>query len=204
MQRRADELRQSLLKSIGSDRLPPTCAAAALAEGSAPHESIVVTSDPSPYWSTCAIVITATSALSELVSAANLARGAVICDVSRPMNVAPDLENQRPDVTLIEGGVLVAPPRFDSGFDLGIGRDRAYACMAETMLLALERDTAHATLGSEIDLGVLPWLADAARRAGFSLPEERAQNRRRAPRPHEQTTGLGLDSATATMRKSLR
>src|SRR6202035_5462305 len=117
------------------------------------------------------VVITATSALSELVSAANLAPGTVVCDVSRPMNVARNLEDERPDVVLIEGGVLVPPPPFDCGIDLGIGRDRSYACMAETMLLALERDTTHSTLGNEIDLGALPWLAEAARRVGFSLPE---------------------------------
>jgi predicted amino acid dehydrogenase len=171
VRRRADELRHGLLKSLASDHPPPTSAAAALAGGHDVGETFVVTCDPGPYWQACRVVVTATSALSELVSAANLAPGTVVCDVSRPMNVARNLEDERPDVVLIEGGVLVPPPPFDCGIDLGIGRDRSYACMAETMLLALERDTTHATLGSEVDLGALPWLAEAARRAGFSLPE---------------------------------
>jgi acetylornithine/succinyldiaminopimelate/putrescine aminotransferase/predicted amino acid dehydrogenase len=170
LRRRGDVLRHGLLKGLASS-LPPASAAAALARGTDAAEALIVTCDPASYWQASGIVVTATSALSELVSAENLAPGAVVCDVSRPMNVARDLEDRRPDVVLIEGGVLVPPPPFDCGIDLGIGRDRAYACMAETMLLALEHDTAHATCGSEIDLGALPWLDDAARRAGFSLPE---------------------------------
>jgi predicted amino acid dehydrogenase len=175
MQRRADEWRDAFLRSLASDPPLRGSAAAALAHGEDASAALILTCDPAPYWKACRVVVTATSALSELVSAANLAPGAIVCDVSRPMNVARRLQQERPDVLLIEGGVLVPPPPFDSGIDLGIGRAHSYACMAETMLLALERDVAHATLGSEIDLAHLPWLADAARRVGFSLAEQRPQ-----------------------------
>jgi acetylornithine/succinyldiaminopimelate/putrescine aminotransferase/predicted amino acid dehydrogenase len=171
MRRRADALRAGLLRSLAANGAPPPGSAAAAllgAEGAA--AVFVVTHDPAPHWPACGIVVTATSALGELVSGASLAPRAVVCDVSRPVNVSRDLRQRRPDVVLIEGGVLKPPPPFDSGIDLGIGRDRAYACMAETMLLAIERDAAHCSVGNEIDLGNLPWFADAARRAGFTLP----------------------------------
>jgi acetylornithine/succinyldiaminopimelate/putrescine aminotransferase/predicted amino acid dehydrogenase len=171
LRQRADALRHDLIKNLASANLSSASVAAALASATDGAEAFIVTSDPAPYWEASGIVVTATSALSELVSATNLAPGAVVCDVSRPMNVARDLMDRRPDVVLIEGGVLVPPPPFDCGIDLGIGRDRSYACMAETMLLAVERDTSHVTFGSEIDLGAIPWLDQASRRAGFSLPE---------------------------------
>ena len=80
-----------------------------------------------------------------------------------------EIATLRPDVVLIEGGVIRPHGAFDSGVDLGLGRDRAFACMAETMLLALEKDPARGTVGHEIATEKLPWLGAAAGRAGFVL-----------------------------------
>lgn len=168
---RTQALRASILADIAAraSALPPDCAAAALMEDPSRDDVLVVTADPRPYWPACHVVVTATSALGHLVNATDLAPGAIVCDVSRPINVSREIALLRPDVILIEGGIVRPPAPFDCGFDLGVGRDRAYACMAETMLLALERDPARGTVGQDIDMAKLPWLEAAARRAAFAL-----------------------------------
>lgn len=171
LEKRSDFLRSSLRADLASDssQVAAGSVAAALLERKDTSDILAVAGDPGPYWRTCKVVVTATSALGELVTAGDLAPGAIVCDVSRPVNVSRKLPGLRPDVTLIEGGVIKPHPPFDSGFDLGVGRDRTYACMAEAMLLALERDTTHNTVGQEIDIAKLSWLESAAQRAGFQL-----------------------------------
>jgi len=39
----------------------------------------------------------------------HLRGGALVCDVSRPFNIAPDLVEQRPDLRLVSGGLVQAP-----------------------------------------------------------------------------------------------
>lgn len=83
------------------------------------------------------VVVLATSATHTLVRAEDLAAHAVVCDLSRPFNVPLTLRDERPDVTLIEGGLIATPSPIDLR-RLGLPRDTVYACMAETMLLALD------------------------------------------------------------------
>jgi predicted amino acid dehydrogenase len=128
-----------------------------------------LTTDPTPVWSEADVVVTSTSAVGLLVDPNALARGAIVCDVSRPINVPRVVIQQRPDVTFIEGGVMVPPPPFDTGVDLGIGRDRTYACLAETMIVALESATNRCTVGQHIDLAKMRWFEAASERAGFSV-----------------------------------
>ncbi len=171
LRNRSRVLRAALLEELASHprQFSPGSVAAALLKGDDTGDSFIVTGDPGPYWASCDVVVTATSAVGELVTAPDLARGAIVCDVSRPINVSRLITGLRPDVILIEGGVLRPHAPFDCGFDLGVGRNRTYACMAETMLLALEHDPSRGTLGQDIDIAKLPWLESAARRAGFRL-----------------------------------
>jgi predicted amino acid dehydrogenase len=171
LQKRAETLRTSLLAHLQLDRtgIVPGSVASSLLAGATAADIIVAASDPGPYWKTSNLIVTATTALEELVKPDDLAPGTIVCDISRPINVSREITAARPDVVLIEGGVLKPHPPFDSRLDLGVGRHRAYACLAETMLLALEQDMTHTSLGQEIDMSQLPWLESAARRAGFRL-----------------------------------
>ncbi|HEX4149074.1 MAG TPA: aminotransferase class III-fold pyridoxal phosphate-dependent enzyme, partial [Pirellulales bacterium] len=82
------------------------------------------------------IVVTSTSAPGTLIGPADLALGAVVCDLSRPANVSREVAGARPDVLVIEGGVVAVPGQPKLG-RFGLGRGNAFACMAETMLLTL-------------------------------------------------------------------
>jgi predicted amino acid dehydrogenase len=68
----------------------------------------------------------------------HLKSGAVVCDVARPRDVSVRVAKERKDVLVIEGGVVAVPGDVDFRFDFGFPAKTAYACMSETMMLALE------------------------------------------------------------------
>ena len=78
---------------------------------------------------------------------------------------------ERPDVLAIEGGVVRVPGQVDFGFDFGFPDQTAYACMSETMLLALEDDPSlfSFTLGKEVSVEQVDRIATLAKKHGFGL-----------------------------------
>jgi len=115
------------------------------------------------------LIITVTSAVDAIIEPQHLQRGAVICDVARPRDVSRLVAEQRPDVLVIEGGLVEVPGAVDFGFDFGFPRRMAYACMAETMALALEQRYEPYTLGKEITLSQVETIDKIASRHGFKL-----------------------------------
>lgn len=115
------------------------------------------------------VVISATSSVSELVTPANVKFGAIICDLSRPPNVSHAISQARPDVLVIDGGVVEVPGRPDLGWDFGFEQGLSYACMAETMILALEGHLEHTSIGSNLPLETLNWMRGLAVTHGFRV-----------------------------------
>ena len=114
-------------------------------------------------------VVLATNSTERFVRAQHLKRDAVVCDVSRPFNLHPDVSTERPDVTLIEGGI-VQPARSLPHISLaGPARDRIYACAAETMLWALEQDYDHVAPSSCMEVDTLLLLEELGKRHGFRV-----------------------------------
>ena len=115
------------------------------------------------------LVITVTSAVDAVIEPQHLRRGAVICDVARPRDVSRLVAKQRPDVLVIEGGLVEVPGAVDFGFDFGFPPQMAYACMAETMALALEQRYESYTLGKALTLSQVETIDKIASRHGFKL-----------------------------------
>lgn len=115
------------------------------------------------------VVISVTSALQPLIQPHHLQAGAVVCDVARPRDVARKVATERPDVLVFEGGVIKVPGEVDFGFDFGFPPGTAYACMAETMALTLERRFEPFTLGKELELGRVNEINRIATQHGFTL-----------------------------------
>jgi acetylornithine/succinyldiaminopimelate/putrescine aminotransferase/predicted amino acid dehydrogenase len=122
------------------------------------------------------VVIAATSAPASLISPGRLHPGAVICDLARPANVTTEVAVARPDVLVIDGGIIEVPGRPDLG-PIGLGHGLAYACMAETMMLALEDHLWDTSLGSGLKPEMLRTLQALAMRHGFRLAELRSFGR---------------------------
>jgi predicted amino acid dehydrogenase len=98
------------------------------------------------------LIITTTSALSgKVLNVDHLKPGAVVCDVARPADVTAEDAARRPDVLFIESGEILLPGAPDFGFDIDMPPGTAYACLAETALLAMEGLYGDYTLGRAIE-----------------------------------------------------
>ena len=115
------------------------------------------------------LILAATSSTEALITPCLVKPGAVICDMSRPGNVSPDVLQERPDVLVIDGGVIELPGRPDLGWDFGFGKGLAYACMSETIVLALEKIYTNMSIGADLNLEYMNRLNEYARIHGFKL-----------------------------------
>jgi fatty aldehyde-generating acyl-ACP reductase len=115
------------------------------------------------------LVITVTSAIDAIIKPHHLRQGAVVCDVARPRDVSRQVVEKRRDVLVIEGGMVAVPGPVDFGFNFGFPPGMAYACMAETMALALEGELRSFTLGKKIKLSQVLTIDKIAQRHGFQL-----------------------------------
>jgi predicted amino acid dehydrogenase len=136
------------------------------AAGSPP---VTVTSDVRSAVGKADVVITVSSATDVLIQPEDIRAGAVVCDVARPRNVSRMVYERRNDVLVIDGGVIEVPGPVDFGLDFGFPPATCEACMAETILLALERRYDDYTLGPEIDLAKVEEIHALMRTHGFRL-----------------------------------
>ncbi len=128
------------------------------------------------------LILTATTSTQDVIEPAELRTGAVVCELSLPHDVGRRVARERPDVLVIEGGNMVVPgnPRFErvrepgTEFDLNLPARTALACMAETMILALEGRFEPFTLGRGIQLERVIEIQSLAARCGFTLADMRA------------------------------
>jgi fatty aldehyde-generating acyl-ACP reductase len=127
------------------------------------------------------LVITVTSALDAVVEPQHLRSGAVVCDVARPRDVSRRVVEERDDVLVIEGGVVRVPGDVDFHFDFGFPPGLAYACMAETMILALEGRLEDYSLGRELSLEKVKEIGRLAAKHGFALAGFRSFERVLSP-----------------------
>jgi predicted amino acid dehydrogenase len=115
------------------------------------------------------VILTVSSATDVLIEPEDLRPGAVVCDVARPRNVSRVVYERRDDVLVIDGGVIEVPGEVDFGFDFGFPPRMSEACMAETIILALEGRYENFTLGPTITLAQVEEIAALARKHGFRL-----------------------------------
>ncbi len=115
------------------------------------------------------IVIAVTSALDSIIEPQDLKPGAIVCDVARPRNVSRQVANMRNDVLVIEGGVVEVPGDVSFGINFGFPEGTAYACMAETMVLALEGRYENFTLGRDLTVKQVETISRLANKHGFKL-----------------------------------
>jgi len=126
-------------------------------------------------------IITVTSAESDVVLPEHLKQGAIVCDVARPRDVSVRVQKERTDVLVIEGGVVAVPGDVDFGLDFGFPPRTAYACMSETMMLALDGRPENFTLGKEVSVEQVEETWRLAAKHGFSLSGFRSFERAVSP-----------------------
>ena len=115
------------------------------------------------------LVLTVTSAIEAVIQPAHLQPGSVVCDVARPRDVAAQVASARQDVLVIDGGMVEVPGAVDFHFNFGLPAGKAFACMAETIALALEGRFEDYTLGKDIKIERVKEITEMADRHGFRL-----------------------------------
>jgi predicted amino acid dehydrogenase len=117
------------------------------------------------------VVVAVSSAGKELILPEHLRPGSIVCDVARPRDVSVRVARERKDVLVIEGGVVRVPGEVEFNLDFGFPRGMAYACMSETMMLALEGDPSKYafTLGKDVSVEQVDLMNALAEKHGFEL-----------------------------------
>ncbi|HPB71344.1 MAG TPA: dehydrogenase [Phycicoccus sp.] len=96
-------------------------------------------------------IVTATSAAGQKVlDIMSVKPGCVITDVARPLDLSAEDVAKRPDVLVIESGEIELPGTVKMR-DIGLPKGVAYACLAETIVLALEGRYETFTVGRNIE-----------------------------------------------------
>jgi predicted amino acid dehydrogenase len=97
------------------------------------------------------MVVTATSgAGKKILDIMKVKPGCVITDVARPLDIPAEDVAKRPDVLVIESGEIELPGDVRMK-NIGLPPKIAYACLAETIVLALEGRYENFTLGRNIE-----------------------------------------------------
>jgi predicted amino acid dehydrogenase len=118
-----------------------------------PGAHVTIGTRPDELIEECDLIVTSTSAFGQRVLDITRCKpGAVVCDVARPPDINPAEAALRPDVLVIESGEVLIPGDISFGYDIGLPPKTAYACLAETALLAMEGRFEDYTLGRNISL----------------------------------------------------
>jgi predicted amino acid dehydrogenase len=114
-------------------------------------------------------IISVTSNDSSVIEPEHLKPGCVVCDVARPRDVSVRVAKKRSDVLVIEGGVVAIPGDVNFHLNFGFPPKTAYACMSETILLALENRVENYTLGKNVSVEQVKETLGFADKHGFKL-----------------------------------
>lgn len=116
-----------------------------------PEANIHVTSNPNKYLGEMDMIVTSTSGAGKrILDIMEVKPGCVITDVARPLDIPPEDVAKRPDVLVIESGEVELPGDVRMK-NIGLPPKVAYACLAETIVLALEGRYETFTVGREIE-----------------------------------------------------
>jgi predicted amino acid dehydrogenase len=115
------------------------------------------------------MIVTATSGAGRRVlDIMKVKPGCVITDVARPLDLPAEEVAKRPDVLVIESGEIHLPGDV-SMKNIGLPKNVAYACLAETIVLALEGRFENFTVGRNIEWEKVRDIYRLGRKHGMTL-----------------------------------
>ena len=117
------------------------------------------------------MIVTATSgAGKKVLDIMKVKPGCVITDVARPLDLPAEEVAKRPDVLVIESGEILLPGDVQMK-NIGLPKGVAYACLAETIVLALEGRFENFTVGRGIEWEKVREIYKLGLRHGMKLAE---------------------------------
>ena len=116
-----------------------------------PDAKVVLSARADTHIAAMDMIVTATSgAGKKVLDIMQVKPGCVITDVARPLDLPPQEVAKRPDVLVIESGEIRLPGEVRMK-NIGLPKGVAYACLAETIVLALEGRFENYTVGRQIE-----------------------------------------------------
>jgi len=116
-----------------------------------PDARVVLSAQADTHIAAMDMIVTATSgAGKKVLDIMKVKPGCVITDVARPLDLPPEEVARRPDVLVIESGEILLPGEVTMK-NIGLPKNVAYACLAETIVLALEGRFESFTVGRAIE-----------------------------------------------------
>lgn len=152
---------------------------------SVPARAELIVSTKMDVLSKAQLILTVTSAIHDVIRPEHLQPGSVVCDVARPRDVSAMVAAARDDILVIDGGMVDIPGPVDFHFNFGFPPGKAYACMAETIALALEGRFEDYTLGKHLTRQRVEEIDQIAKRHGFRLSGFRSFEREVTPQQIE-------------------
>lgn len=139
-------------------------------EEETPTANVTISTSADDYIGIADLIVTTTSAVGQrIIDISKCRPGAVICDIARPPDVTEEEASLRPDVLVIESGEILLPGHPDYGYDIGLPPGVAYACLAETALLAMEGRFEDYTLGRNIEVDRVKEIYRLFKKHGLTL-----------------------------------
>jgi predicted amino acid dehydrogenase len=116
-----------------------------------PRAKVYVGATPDEHLGDMDLIVTATSGAGKrILDIMDVKPGCVITDVARPLDLSAEDVARRPDVLVVESGEIQLPGDVTMK-NIGLPRGVTYACMAETVVLALEGRYETYTVGRNIE-----------------------------------------------------
>jgi predicted amino acid dehydrogenase len=118
-----------------------------------PETNVEISTRADKFLADMDVIVTATSAGGgkSVIDIMKVKPGCIITDVARPLDLSAEDVAKRPDVLVIESGEILLPGDNVEMKDIGLPPRVAYACLAETIVLALEGRYEIFTIGREIE-----------------------------------------------------
>ena len=152
---------------------------------SGPGRSELIVSTKMDVLAESQLILTVTSAVHDVIKPEHLLPGCVVCDVARPRDVSAMVSAARDDILVIDGGMVDVPGPVDFHFNFGFPPGKSYACMAETIALALEGRFEDYTLGKQVTRERVDEITAIAEKHGFRLSGFRSFEREVTPQQIE-------------------
>lgn len=125
----------------------------------------------------CNLVVAASNSPEYILFPHHFQPGAVVCDVARPADVAPEVAICRNDVLILEGGLVQYPDQVNFGPNFGYRDGVGLGCLSETILLAMEGEGKNYSIGTKLPLEDIEHLRSLGHKHGFKLAGLRSKNR---------------------------
>ncbi len=140
-----------------------------------PQCNVAISTDIKESMKDADIVLFCTNYPDVLISSADIPPGTIICDLSIPKNVPFEVYRDRKDILLIEGGLVKCPGNPNFNFFYGpAANNTTYACVAETIILSLEKVYESFSLGGNVTTEKVELISKLGRENGFIVDDLRS------------------------------